>query len=155
MDSKMKKSLGAPLRHFTTYVTHVKDSHRSRRRSLTGRRKSAPCLSHTTHDSWIQAYQSDLIRERNLRKTEVAQKNAQRAARRTCFQNHRPMSMDSKRLSSTHKTNFTRDFNGMVRSNVPGRSEDMFGAFQGLSLNMGSVPTSMATPPNAEQCKVM
>ncbi|XP_042566593.1 uncharacterized protein si:ch211-81a5.8 [Clupea harengus] len=145
MDSVVKRSLGAPLRHLTSCVTQVKDSHRSRRRSLTGRRKSAPCLSQTTHDSWLRVYQSDLIRERNLRKAEVAQKNAQRSARRAYFNSHQPISKD------TQKANFTRS--GMRTS---ARNEDsMFGAFQGLSLNMGSVPTSTVSPPNAEQCKVM
>ncbi|XP_055074966.1 uncharacterized protein [Misgurnus anguillicaudatus] len=143
MNSVMKKSLGAPIRHMTSCVTGVQDGFS--RKSKTVRRKSAPCCyGQTAHDSsWIRAYQTELHRERKLRQVKFAQKNAERAAMRAHYK-------------SPHRYSKTPVQRTQVKSKMASKNDDsLFGAFQGLSLNMGGAQSSMPTATSADQCKVM
>ncbi|KAI4886850.1 hypothetical protein NFI96_021449 [Prochilodus magdalenae] len=167
MDAIVKKSLGAPVRQFSSCVSGVKDS--IGRKGKNVRRKSAPCCySQTAHDSsWIRAYQAELHKERQvtplssvckykgshmvlglnlqkLRQVMLSKKNAERTARRT---HHR----------SPHRYTKTSQNRTQMKTKAPAKGTDdsLFGAFQGLSLNMGGTQASLSTPSSAEQCKVM
>ncbi|XP_072530766.1 uncharacterized protein [Salminus brasiliensis] len=140
MDAIVKKSLGAPVRQLSSCVSGVKDG--MSRKGKSARRKSAPCCySQTAHDSsWIRAYQAELHRERKLRQGMLSKKNAERAAGRAHYRSPHRYTKDRKQLNSK----------------APPKNDDsLFGAFQGLSLNMGGTQASMPAAPSAEQCKVM
>ncbi|XP_036423097.1 complexin-3 [Colossoma macropomum] len=143
MDAIVKKSLGAPVRQLSSCVSGVKDGMGRKGKSV--RRKSAPCCySQTAHDSsWIRAYQAELHRERKLRQVMLSKKNAERAAMRTHYR-------------SPHRYTKTSQDRTQLKTKAPQKNDDsLFGAFQGLSLNMGGTQASLPAPPSAEQCKVM
>uniref|UniRef100_A0A671Q444 Si:ch211-81a5.8 n=1 Tax=Sinocyclocheilus anshuiensis TaxID=1608454 RepID=A0A671Q444_9TELE len=132
MDAVVKKSLGAPFRQVTSCIS---------RKGKTVRRKSAPCCyGQTAHDSsWLRTYQTELHRERKLRQVKFAQKNAERLQKPTTL----------------HEGTFTPVQRANIKSKTPTKSDNsLFGAFQGLSLNMNGAQTSITTPPNADPCKV-
>ncbi|XP_066531567.1 uncharacterized protein si:ch211-81a5.8 [Hoplias malabaricus] len=143
MDAIVKKSLSAPVRQLSSCMLGVKEG--INRKGKNVRRKSAPCCySQTAHDSsWIRAYQAELHRERKLRQIMVSKKNAERAAMRTHYR-------------SPHRYTKTSQNRTQLKTKPPQKNDDsLFGAFQGLSLNIGSTQASLPTPPSAEQCKVM
>uniref|UniRef100_A0AAY4DDC5 Uncharacterized protein n=1 Tax=Denticeps clupeoides TaxID=299321 RepID=A0AAY4DDC5_9TELE len=117
MDSAVKKSIGAPIKQLSSCVSRVKQADRGRRR------KSAPCLSHQAarDSSWVRVYQAELHRERKLRQTKYAQKNAERASMRTYHRGHPPVSRSPN-----------------VKTRRAKNEDSMFGAFQSLSLNMAA-----------------
>ncbi|KAI7799037.1 uncharacterized protein si:ch211-81a5.8 [Triplophysa rosa] len=137
MTSVVKKSLRAPFRQMTSCLSGVQDGFS--RKNKTVRRKSAPCCyGQTAHDSsWIRAYQAELHRERKLRQVKFAQKSAERAADRSPHRFSKPP------VQRTQSKTATKN------------DDSLFGAFQGLSLNMGGAQSSMPTPASADQCKVM
>ncbi|XP_050993333.1 uncharacterized protein si:ch211-81a5.8 [Labeo rohita] len=142
MDAVVKKSLGAPFRQLTSFVTGDKDGFS--RKGKTVRRKSAPCCyGQTGHDSsWLRTYQAELHRERKLRQVKFAQKNAERTATRTHYR-------------SPHRFTKPPVQRANLKSKTPTKNDNsLFGAFQGLSLSMNGVQTS-TTQSNADPCKVM
>uniref|UniRef100_A0A672T7D9 Si:ch211-81a5.8 n=1 Tax=Sinocyclocheilus grahami TaxID=75366 RepID=A0A672T7D9_SINGR len=102
----------------------------------TVRRKSAPCCyGQTAHDSsWLRTCQTELHRERYKNTTAV------RAHYR-----------------SPHRFTKAPVQRANIISKTPTKSDSsLFGAFQGLSLNMNVAQTSITTtPPNADPCKVV
>uniref|UniRef100_A0A8C1I9X8 Si:ch211-81a5.8 n=1 Tax=Cyprinus carpio TaxID=7962 RepID=A0A8C1I9X8_CYPCA len=143
MDAVVKKSLGAPFRQLTSCVTGDKEGFS--RKGKTVRRKSAPCCyGQTARDSsWLRTYQAELHRERKLRQVKFAQKNAERSAMRTHYRSpHRFTKAPVQRANIKSKTSTKSD-------------SSLFGAFQGLSLNMNGAQASITTPPRADLCKLM
>ncbi|XP_056597996.1 uncharacterized protein si:ch211-81a5.8 [Triplophysa dalaica] len=141
MNSVVKKSLRAPFRQMTSCLSGVQDGFS--RKNKTVRRKSAPCCyGQTAHDSsWIRAYQAELHRERKLRQVKFAQKSVERAADRA--HNRSPHRFSKPPVARTQSKRATKN------------DDSLFGAFQGLRLNMGGAQSSMPTPASADQCKVM
>ncbi|CAB1351291.1 unnamed protein product [Coregonus sp. 'balchen'] len=164
------KSLGDPIKQFSDYVSGTgtkpdnkigtKKSTGARRKSIvvsTGarrksvvvvrrhsivRRKSVPCAKTCTKqravpESWLSAYQADIQRERKLREKKIAERSVRRRSQHFRSQHCLPKS----------KTN-------AKRNQKSAKDDSLFGAFQGLSLNVtGGVQSSMAS--GGDQCKLM
>ncbi|XP_053493148.1 uncharacterized protein si:ch211-81a5.8 [Ictalurus furcatus] len=109
------------------------------------RRKSAPCCySHITYDSsWIRTYQAELHRERKLRQGILAQKKAERTVLKAHYMNPH------------HYTKTPQGRTHLKTKESTKKDDSLFGAFQGLSLNMDGVRSLKPTARSAEQCKVM
>ncbi|KAG9279394.1 hypothetical protein AMEX_G4912 [Astyanax mexicanus] len=142
MDAIVKKSLGAPVRQLSSCVSGVKEG--MSRKGKSTRRKSAPCCYSTAHDSsWVRTYQAELHRERKVRQVMLSQKNAERTAMRSHYR-------------SPHRYTKTSQNRKPINTKTPSKNDDsLFGAFQGLSLNMGGTQASAGVSPSAEQCKMM
>uniref|UniRef100_A0A672T607 Si:ch211-81a5.8 n=1 Tax=Sinocyclocheilus grahami TaxID=75366 RepID=A0A672T607_SINGR len=113
-----------------TPVTGDKDGFS--RKGKTVRRKSAPCCyGQTAHDSsWLRTCQTELHRERKLRQVKFAA-----------------------HYRSPHRFTKAPVQRANIISKTPTKSDSsLFGAFQGLSLNMNVAQTSITTPPNADPC---
>ncbi|KAF7686295.1 hypothetical protein HF521_015657 [Silurus meridionalis] len=136
MDAIVKKSLAS-------CVSGWKDGFGEKEKAV--RRKSAPCChSHITYDSsWIRAYQAELHRERKLRQGVLAQKKAERTVLKAHFRNPQ------------HYSKTPQDRKHFKTKSSQKKDDSLFGAFQGLSLDMDSVRSFKPTAPSAEQCKVM
>ncbi|XP_053346381.1 uncharacterized protein si:ch211-81a5.8 [Clarias gariepinus] len=136
MNVMVKKSLAS-------CVSGVKDG--VGKKGKTVRRRSAPCCySHITYDSsWIRAYQAELHRERKLRQGILAQKKAERTVLKSHYRNPH------------HYTKTPQDRKHLKTKASPKKDDSLFGAFQGLSINMDSIRSLKHTAPRAEQCKVM
>ncbi|XP_056335076.1 complexin-3 [Danio aesculapii] len=131
MSAVVKKSLGAPLRQLTSCVTGDQDA--CSRKGKAVRRKSAPCCyGPTAHDSsWLRTYQAELHKERKHRQVKFAQKNAERAAMRVHYRSpHRYAKAPVQRTNLNSKTSSKND-------------NSLFGAFQGLSLNLNAAQASI------------
>ncbi|XP_078146467.1 uncharacterized protein LOC144542887 [Centroberyx gerrardi] len=156
MDSM--KSLGAPLKQFTSCMSGTNSSSKRgakrsqsvRRNSFgrmksAGRRKSLPCSSQKVPDSWLRAYRAELNSERKRQQAALAKKNAERTVRTTHFRSQHSL---PRRTAAARKPAAVKD-------------DSFFGAFQGLSLDglMGGAQASpaLAAPAagGADPCKVM
>uniref|UniRef100_A0A667Z459 Uncharacterized protein n=1 Tax=Myripristis murdjan TaxID=586833 RepID=A0A667Z459_9TELE len=151
------KSLGAPLKHFTSCVsgknTAKRGSKRSQsvrrysfgRRKSISRRRSLPCSSQKVPDSWLRVYQAELQRERKRQQALLAKKNAERSVRKTQFRSQHCLPRQTT----------------PVRKPAAAKDDAFFGAFQSLSLDglMGGTQASpaIAAPAAAagDPCKVM
>lgn len=145
------KSLGAPLKQFTSCVSgtnatakrgakksqSVRRSSFTRRKSI-GRRKSLPCGSQKVPDSWLRVYQAELQKERKRQQAQLAKKQAVRSVRTTHFRSQHCL---PRQTTAARKT--------------AAKDESFFGAFQGLSLDGLMGGGSHGAAAGAEPCKVM
>ncbi|KAM4600936.1 cytochrome P450 11C1 [Polymixia lowei] len=152
MESAVKKSLRFPIRKLTSCVSGVKErevltKHRNKR----GRGGGALRSAHTKDPSVIRSYQADLEKERQLRETMNAQKNAERAAMRAHFRRKYQLSKNSKDTSHLRsvggKVSLPRELAKMVHPETKTKDDgyNLLSAFQGLSFNMGVVTGSKRT----------
>ncbi|TRY65104.1 hypothetical protein DNTS_009661 [Danionella cerebrum] len=80
---------------------------------------------------------------RKLRQVKIAKKNAERTALRAHYR-------------SPHRFAKTPVQRTNVQRKAPTKSDgSLFGAFEGLSLNMSKAQTSITTASGADPCKVM
>ncbi|XP_064153203.1 complexin-3 [Anguilla rostrata] len=169
MDSLVKKSLAAPVKQLTCCMAGAKDNDnwvsRNARNLKGGKGKSAPSRTAQAapDPALIRSYQADLERERKLREARNAQKNAERAAMRAHFRRKYQLAKNSKDTSQLKavggKVALPRELSAMVRPESSSKDEaySIFGAFQGINLNLGMLTggAQKQTPANGEQCRVM
>uniref|UniRef100_A0A8C9SCZ1 Complexin-3-like n=1 Tax=Scleropages formosus TaxID=113540 RepID=A0A8C9SCZ1_SCLFO len=153
MDSVVKKTLTAPIKQFTGCISGGKESEgwtkRGGKMKKGSKGKSAPSRTKQAglDANQMRAYQADLEKERQLREARNAQKNAERAAMRAHYRSKYCLPK-VRRLSCL---------------SAKDEGNNLFSAFQGLSLNLGmmsgNAQTATATPtpsaPGGEQCRLM
>ncbi|KAJ8000366.1 hypothetical protein DPEC_G00204080 [Dallia pectoralis] len=114
------------------------------RRHSAARRRSAPSAKTCANlravpDSWLRLYQADIQRERKLREKKIAE----RSVRRT-----------SQHFRSQHCLPKSKSHPNAKRNQKSIKDDTLFGAFQGLSLNVtGGAQSSLTS--GGDQCKVM
>ncbi|XP_018593078.1 complexin-3 [Scleropages formosus] len=175
MDSVVKKTLTAPIKQFTGCISGGKESEgwtkRGGKMKKGSKGKSAPSRTKQAglDANQMRAYQADLEKERQLREARNAQKNAERAAMRAHYRSKYCLPKNTKDASHLKtaggKAALPRELAAMVRPKAQAKDEgnNLFSAFQGLSLNLGmmsgNAQTATATPtpsaPGGEQCRLM
>ncbi|KPP79239.1 complexin-3-like [Scleropages formosus] len=186
MDSVVKKTLTAPIKQFTGCISGGKESEgwtkRGGKMKKGSKGKSAPSRTKQAglDANQMRAYQADLEKERQvdelffrcrlkLREARNAQKNAERAAMRAHYRSKYRLPKNTKDASHLKtaggKAALPRELAAMVRPKAQAKDEgnNLFSAFQGLSLNLGmmsgNAQTATATPtpsaPGGEQCRLM
>ncbi|KAM9852091.1 cytochrome P450 11C1 [Aulostomus maculatus] len=166
---RVKKSLRRPIRRLSSCVLGVKErklcaKHRNKRSRGGGGRgrcnrlgKTPPLgVGHTRDASVIRSYQADLEKERQLRETMNAQKNAERAAMRAHFRKKYQLSespKDTNHLRSVNgKVSLPRGLSKIIHPENKSKDDgfDLLSAFQGLTFGtptpMGKKHTKMLTP---------
>uniref|UniRef100_A0A3P8VDC7 Uncharacterized protein n=1 Tax=Cynoglossus semilaevis TaxID=244447 RepID=A0A3P8VDC7_CYNSE len=127
MDSFL--SLGAPLKHFTSWVsTNKAPRKRGAKKSHVSRRRSLPCSGQKVPDSWLRVYQEELKRERKRQQALVAKKNSEKTVRKLNFRSHhclprvsqvRSIQCHIKTLSSSWLNTFTMGLSGFGTNAPP------------------------------------
>ncbi|XP_019906006.2 uncharacterized protein LOC109616219 [Esox lucius] len=137
-------STGAPKKSTVASTGARRKSIVGVRRHSIARRKSAPCAKtcanqRTVPDSWLRVYQADIQRERKLREKKIAERSVRRKSQHFRSQHCLPKSKPNPNAKRNQKS--TKD-------------DSLFGAFQGLSLNVtGGTQSSLTS--GGDQCKVM
>ncbi|MFT7815868.1 complexin-3-like [Arapaima gigas] len=175
MDSVVKKTLTAPIKHFTSCISGGKESNGwarkggKKRKGSKGRSSPSGTKQAGLDTNQIREYQAELEKERQVVEQLLArnaQKNAERAAMRAHYRSKYHLSKNPKDANHLKavggKTVLPRELAAMVRPDAAPKDEgyNLFSAFQGLNLNLGvmsgGAQAAAATPtPSGEQCRLM
>ncbi|XP_048880126.1 complexin-3-like [Brienomyrus brachyistius] len=158
MDSVVKRTLAAPIKHLTSCVSRAEEGGDESRARSTPMGSSLGALT----PAQMRSYQADLEKERKLRAARNVQRNAERAALRAHYRSKYRLAESQKDMNhfkaAGGKVALPRDLAAMVRPGGPTRHNgyDLSGALRRLIPNVGMRPGSPQTPtPTAEQCRVM
>ncbi|KAK5862225.1 hypothetical protein PBY51_017643 [Eleginops maclovinus] len=174
---RVKKSLKTPLGMVTSCVSGVKERRlcakpRIRRSRGGGGREGDNRLRRSRHlktsktkdPSIFQSYHGDLEKERKLRETRNAQKNAERAAMRAQFRRKYQLSescKDTNHLRSVGgKVSLPHELSKIIHPENKAKDDgfNLLSAFQGLSFGPAALTErrhSKTSTPTATTCIVM